>query len=81
LECKPLGLPHHRRANLKVCTPFCRGVVVGLDNQNVYVHDPAFNHAPIQVPLPQFELAWMTLDYRYGVIIKNDTQAQMTTDK
>jgi ABC-type bacteriocin/lantibiotic exporter with double-glycine peptidase domain len=43
-------------------------VVVGFDEQTIYVNDPAFDNRPIPVPVVEFELAWMAFDYRYGVI-------------
>jgi ABC-type bacteriocin/lantibiotic exporter with double-glycine peptidase domain len=43
-------------------------VVVGFDEQSIYVNDPAFDDHPIPVPVVEFELAWMAFDYRYGVI-------------
>ena len=43
-------------------------VVVGFDEQTIYVNDPAFDVHPIPVPVVEFELAWMAFDYRYGVI-------------
>jgi ABC-type bacteriocin/lantibiotic exporter with double-glycine peptidase domain len=43
-------------------------VVVGFDEQAIYVNDPAFDDHPISVPVIEFELAWMAFDYRYGVI-------------
>ena len=44
-------------------------VVVGFDEQVIYVNDPAFVRHPISVPVTQFELAWLDFDYRYGVVI------------
>lgn len=43
-------------------------VVVGFDEQAIYVNDPAFDEHPLSVPVIEFELAWMAFDYRYGVI-------------
>ena len=43
-------------------------VVVGFDEQAVYVNDPAFEQAPQRIPQADFELAWMEFDYRYAVI-------------
>jgi uncharacterized protein YvpB len=34
-------------------------LVVGMDGQRVYLHDPAFANAPIQVSMGAFELAWL----------------------
>ena len=43
-------------------------VVVGFDEQTIYVNDPVFDEHPISVPIIEFELAWMAFDYRYSVI-------------
>jgi ABC-type bacteriocin/lantibiotic exporter with double-glycine peptidase domain len=43
-------------------------LVVGFDEQAVYVNDPAFEQAPQRVPYADFELAWLEFDYRYAVI-------------
>jgi len=43
-------------------------LVVGFDEQAVYVNDPAFEQAPQCVPRADFELAWLEFDYRYAVI-------------
>ena len=43
-------------------------LVVGFDEQAVYVNDPAFEKAPQRVPHADFELAWLEFDYRYAVI-------------
>jgi len=43
-------------------------LVVGFDEQAVYVNDPAFEQAPQRVPHADFELAWLEFDYRYAVI-------------
>jgi uncharacterized protein YvpB len=43
-------------------------VVVGFDDQAVYVNDPAFEQVPQRIPRVEFELAWMEFDYRYAVI-------------
>jgi len=45
-------------------------VVVGLDDSTIFVNDPAFARHPVSVPITAFELAWMTFDYRLGVIRK-----------
>jgi hypothetical protein len=44
-------------------------VVVGLDDEFVYVHDPAFAVAPIQVSHGDFELAWQEWDEFYAVLM------------
>jgi ABC-type bacteriocin/lantibiotic exporter with double-glycine peptidase domain len=43
-------------------------VVVGLDEELVYVNDPYFADAPKAIPHAEFILAWLEQDYRYGVI-------------
>jgi predicted double-glycine peptidase len=40
-------------------------VVVGMDDDLVYLNDPAFANHPIRATMLEFELAWMELDYRY----------------
>lgn len=44
-------------------------VVVGFDDQNMYVNDPAFPDYPLPVSMSEFELAWMGFDYRYGYFV------------
>jgi len=43
-------------------------VVVGYDEQGVYINDPAFEQAPQFASRSEFELAWLEFDYRYAVI-------------
>jgi ABC-type bacteriocin/lantibiotic exporter with double-glycine peptidase domain len=43
-------------------------VVVGIDEENLYVNDPAFDIAPQIIPLDYFLLAWSEFDHRCGVI-------------
>ena len=43
-------------------------LVVGFDEQAVYVNDPAFEQSPQRVSHADFELAWLEFDYRYAVI-------------
>lgn len=43
-------------------------VVVGLDEQTVYVNDPDFEQAPKMIELDEFLLAWLERDYEYVVI-------------
>lgn len=43
-------------------------LVVGFDEQTVYVNDPSFEQAPQRIPLDEFHLAWLEFDYRYGVL-------------
>jgi len=43
-------------------------VVVGFDDEAVYVNDPYFDEFPQRVPIGDFMLAWLEFDYRYAVI-------------
>ncbi len=43
-------------------------VVVGLDDEYVYLNDPAFAVAPIPGSLGDFELAWLGRDEYYAVL-------------
>ena len=43
-------------------------VLVGLDNAQVFMNDPAFDDAPKVCSRAAFELAWSELENRYAVI-------------
>lgn len=43
-------------------------VVVGVDEQQIYVNDPDTPTAPQPISLADFELAWLEKDYLYAVI-------------
>lgn len=43
-------------------------VVVGMDRQYMFINDPAFDVAPILVPVGDFDLAWLAQEELYGVI-------------
>ncbi len=43
-------------------------VVVGIDEEQIYVNDPAFENAPQTIPIDYFLLAWSEFDHRFGVI-------------
>jgi ABC-type bacteriocin/lantibiotic exporter with double-glycine peptidase domain len=43
-------------------------VVVGLDEQQVYLYDPFFGAAPQTVSRLEFELAWDEMDNTYAVV-------------
>jgi predicted double-glycine peptidase len=43
-------------------------VVVGLDEDNVTVLDPAFPDAPQSIPHDEFHLAWLNGDYSCAII-------------
>ena len=45
-------------------------VVVGIGNSSLFLNDPAFPEASIEVDIEEFELAWMEFDYRLGFIAK-----------
>lgn len=49
-------------------------VIVGVDlaNEKVYVYDPFFTEAPIELSLDEFEPAWTEMDRRYAVISLSD---------
>ncbi len=44
-------------------------VVIGIDDHNIYLNDPAFPNAPIQVSLGDFDLAWLARDEYYAVLL------------
>ncbi len=43
-------------------------VVLGIEDNLIYLNDPAFALAPQAVALAEFELAWLDEDYLYAVI-------------
>lgn len=43
-------------------------VVVGMDEQNVLLNDPAFKHSPQIVPIDEFLIAWGEHDYLYAIL-------------
>lgn len=45
-------------------------VVVGMDEDTVYLNDPALGEAPQTVSRGDFQLAWLARDYRYAVITR-----------
>ncbi len=45
-------------------------LVVGLDDASVYVNDPAFPNAPIQISRGDFDLAWLEFDELYAVLTR-----------
>lgn len=44
-------------------------VVVGVDDQSIFLNDPAFPNAPIQVSHGDFDLAWLERDEFYATFI------------
>lgn len=47
-------------------------VVVGMDDQSVYLNDPALTEAPLQVSCGDFDLAWLERDEFYTTFIKQE---------
>ncbi|GIK58589.1 MAG: hypothetical protein BroJett015_42520 [Chloroflexota bacterium] len=49
-------------------------VVIGYEDDAVFINDPAFAQAPIQVSIVKFERAWLAFDYLSIVLspVKND---------
>ncbi len=47
-------------------------VVVGMDDEYVYVNDPAFDQSPQPVPWGDFELAWVEEGCHYAVVARKD---------
>ncbi len=44
-------------------------VVVGMGPEHVFLNDPGFPSAPMRVPIGDFDLAWLTQDERYAILI------------
>jgi hypothetical protein len=58
-------LPHLHRTRAQHAI-----LIVGLDDRELFLHDPAIADNPIAVPLGDFRLAWDELDNRYAVITR-----------
>ena len=43
-------------------------VIIGMDDENVYLADPAFNTSPQIAPIGDFDLAWFEMGESYGLI-------------
>ena len=43
-------------------------VIVGIDDDFIYLNDPNFAEAPQQVSIPEFDLAWLEMDEYYALI-------------
>jgi hypothetical protein len=48
--------------------PHHAAVVVGFDEQRVFVNDPVHPEAPLELDRDTFLLAWSRRDFQYGVI-------------
>jgi len=46
-------------------------VVIGVDERDVHVLDPATGAAPISIPVGDFLLAWGELDYIYALVVRS----------
>lgn len=58
-------LPHWNNVNTQHAL-----VVVGMDQDYVYLNDPEFPLAPIQTPLGDFDLAWLAQNEVYAVLAR-----------
>ena len=47
-------------------------VVAGLDETDIYLNDPAFAAAPMQISYGDFDLAWLGRDEFYATFIRRD---------
>lgn len=68
-----VGLPVIVAVNADITSqwPYYRDhavIVVGFDDTQVFVNDPAQSEAPLAVDIDTFLLAWANRDYEYGVI-------------
>ncbi len=45
-------------------------VVMGLDDEAIYVNDPEFPTSPFRVPFGDFDLAWLERDEMYAVLTR-----------
>ena len=43
-------------------------VVIGFDNDYLYINDPEFAESPLAVPIGDFDLAWLERDEMYAVL-------------
>jgi len=51
-------------------------VVVGITENNVYIHDPAQSTAPDVVPIKAFQSAWAGGQYQFAVMKPTSTKSQ-----
>ena len=50
-------------------------VVVGINENSIYLNDPSFAHAPQVVSIDEFYLAWFAIDKYYAIINKKQLSA------
>jgi uncharacterized protein YvpB len=43
-------------------------VLVGMDEEDVYLNDPAWTEAPVQAPIGDFDLAWLARGERFALL-------------
>lgn len=66
ITCVQAGeLPHWQKINAQHAV-----LVVGLDEVEVYIHDPALPQGIVAVSVGDFLLAWDEMEYRYAVIVR-----------
>jgi ABC-type bacteriocin/lantibiotic exporter with double-glycine peptidase domain len=53
--------------------PTDHAVVVGVNDDSIFLNDPAFVEHPMRVTKAEFELAWMEFNYRYCMIMTGST--------
>ena len=46
-------------------------LVVGMDDEDVYVNDPQLTFGPIKILIGEFDLAWLEHDEKYATITRN----------
>lgn len=57
-------LPHWRDVQAQHAV-----IIVGLEDQTVFIHDPGLGYGPIEVALGDFLLAWEGMDHRCAVMV------------
>lgn len=46
-------------------------VVVGIDERSIHILDPAADDSPIPIPIGDFMLAWIEMDYLYALLTRS----------
>lgn len=52
-------------------------VVVGYDEQHIWLNDPAFTDAPKNVLVDELMLAWLEFDFQYAIIKNNSVNVSV----